>query len=35
MQTIVTSTDEAIVRMTSIPLERYATVEAGVIRWMS
>lgn len=34
MQTIVTSTDESIVRAAAIPLHRYATVEAGTIRWM-
>ena len=33
MQTIVTSTDEAVVRSAAIPLRRYATVEAGNIRW--
>ncbi len=33
MQTIVTSTDEAVVRAAVIPLERYATVEAGKIHW--
>jgi DNA replication and repair protein RecF len=34
MQTIVTSTDESVVRAAAIPLDRYATVDAGVIRWM-
>jgi DNA replication and repair protein RecF len=34
MQTIVTTTDEAVVRAAGIPLEQYATVEAGVIRWV-
>lgn len=33
MQTIVTSTDESVVRAASIPLDRYATVDTGVIRW--
>ncbi len=33
MQTIVTSTDESVVRAAAIPLEKYATVEAGSIRW--
>jgi DNA replication and repair protein RecF len=35
MQTIVTTTDEAVVRDAAIPLERYASVEAGEIRWIS
>jgi DNA replication and repair protein RecF len=35
MQTIVTSTDESVVRAASIPLSRYATVEAGILRWIS
>ncbi len=34
MQTIVTSTDEAVVRAAVIPIERYATVEAGKIQWI-
>jgi DNA replication and repair protein RecF len=33
MQTIVTATDEAVVRDAGIPLGRFATVEAGVVRW--
>ncbi len=33
MQTIVTSTDESVVRAAAIPLERYARVEAGRIVW--
>ena len=35
MQTIVTSTDETVVRAAVIPIERYATVEAGRIQWMA
>ncbi len=35
MQTIVTTTDETVVRDAGIPLERYARVEAGDIRWIS
>lgn len=35
MQTIVTSTDESVVRAAAIPLERYAVAEAGGIRWVS
>lgn len=35
MQTIVTATDESVVRAAEIPLERYATVEAGVLRWLT
>ena len=34
MQTIVTTTDESVVRVAGIPLDQYATVEAGVIRWL-
>lgn len=34
MQTIVTSTDEAVVRSAAIPIDRYALVEAGSISWM-
>jgi len=34
IQTIVTSTDEAVVRAAAIPLQRYATVEAGNIHWV-
>ncbi len=34
MQTIVTATDEAVVRAAAIPLERYAEVGAGEIRWV-
>jgi DNA replication and repair protein RecF len=35
MQTIVTSTDESVVRSAAIPLDRYAQVEAGTITWMT
>lgn len=35
MQTIVTTTDEAVVRDAGIPLAHYATVEAGVLHWSS
>ena len=35
MQTIVTTTDEKVVRDAGIPLERYARVEDGDIRWIS
>ncbi len=35
MQTIVTTTDEAVVRAADIPLERYAAVEAGSVNWIS
>ncbi|MCA9859257.1 MAG: DNA replication/repair protein RecF [Thermomicrobiales bacterium] len=34
MQTIVTTTDESVVRAAGIPLERYAVVEAGFVRWL-
>lgn len=33
MQTIVTSTEESVVRAAAIPIEQYATVEAGVVGW--
>lgn len=33
MQTIITTTDESVVRAAGLPLDRYATVEAGVIHW--
>ncbi len=35
MQTIVTTTDESVVRAAGIPIERYATVEAGNLQWSS
>jgi DNA replication and repair protein RecF len=35
MQTIVTTTDESVVRAAGIPIERYATVDAGTLRWLS
>ena len=35
MQTIVTTTDESVVRSAGIPIERYATVEAGELKWTS
>lgn len=35
IQTIVTATDESIVRDAGVPLQQFASVEAGVIRWMS
>lgn len=35
MQTIVTTTDESVVRAAGIPLTRYASVEAGVVTWIS
>ncbi|HET9660524.1 MAG TPA: DNA replication/repair protein RecF [Thermomicrobiales bacterium] len=35
MQTIVTTTDESVVRAAGIPIERYASVDAGVMRWIS
>jgi hypothetical protein len=35
MQTIVTATDETVVRDAGVPLARYAAVEAGEVRWKS
>ncbi len=35
MQTVVTTTDESVVRAAGIPLTRYASVEAGVVAWIS
>ncbi len=35
MQTIVTATDESVVRAAGIPLKRYATVDAGLLTWIS
>ena len=35
MQTIVTTTDESVVRAARVPLERYASVEAGVLPGLS
>lgn len=34
MQTIVTTTDESVVRAAGVPLTRFATVDAGTFRWM-
>lgn len=34
MQTIVTSTDESVVRAAALPLDQFASVEAGKIRWI-